>query len=247
VVSWLIVGILFMQMADKFAASEAKMRADGLPESAILAFKHSYLQWASGSTGFISEADITPASDVPDMAAIQSSITTNPALLRETVVLKLNGGLGTSMGLDFAKSLLEVKGKDTFLDLTAKQVLAMRKEFKANVRFVLMNSFSTSADTMAYLEKYPTIVSDPDLEFVQNKVPKIDAATGLPVAWAKNPQVEWCPPGHGDLYAALAGSGTLDKLLAQGVKYMFVSNGDNLGATSISTCSRTSPKKTSRL
>ena len=33
-----------------------------------------------------------------------------------------------------------------------------------------MNSFSTSDDTMAFLQKYPDIVSDPDLEFVQNKV-----------------------------------------------------------------------------
>ena len=29
----------------------------------------------------------------------------------------------------------------------------------------------------------------------------------------------------------MAGSGTLDALLAKGFKYMFVSNSDNLGAT----------------
>jgi hypothetical protein len=37
-------------------------------------------------------------------------------------VLKLNGGLGTSMGLEKAKSLLEVKDGKTFLDLIAEQV-----------------------------------------------------------------------------------------------------------------------------
>jgi UDP-N-acetylglucosamine pyrophosphorylase len=42
--------------------------------------------------------------------------------------------------------------------------------------------------------------------------------------------MEWCPPGHGDLYPALVGSGWLDRLLAEGVKYAFVSNSDNLGA-----------------
>lgn len=47
------------------------------------------------------------------------------AYLPETVVLKLNGGLGTSMGLDKAKSLLPVKGDDSFLDLTAKQVIVL--------------------------------------------------------------------------------------------------------------------------
>jgi hypothetical protein len=51
-----------------------------------------------------------------------------------------------------------------------QKVIAMRKSFKANVRFILMNSFSTSKDTMDYLAKYPDIASDPDLEFVQNKV-----------------------------------------------------------------------------
>merc|ERR1719161_3382882 len=52
-----------------------------------------------------------------------------------------------------------------------------------------------------------------------------------PATWPANPDHEWCPPGHGDLYPAMLGSGTLDKLLAKGVKYMFVSNSDNLGAT----------------
>ena len=45
------------------------------------------------------------------------------------------------------------------------------------------------------------------------------------------PQHEWYPPGNGDLYAALTASGRLDELLAEGIKYMFVSNSDNLGAT----------------
>jgi phosphoglucomutase len=48
---------------------------------------------------------------------------------------------------------------------------------------------------------------------------------------ASNPDNEWCPPGHGDLYAALVGSGCLESLLKAGYKYMFVSNSDNLGAS----------------
>jgi phosphoglucomutase len=151
--------------------------------------------------------------------------------LQQTVVLKLNGGLGTSMGLDKAKSLLPVKGVDTFLDLTAKQVLSMRKAFKSPVKFMLMNSFNTSKDTLGFLVKYPSLVEDPNIELMQNKVPKVDKKTMLPVEWPTNKHLEWCPPGHGDLYTALYGSGKLDALLADGVKYMFVSNSDNLGAT----------------
>jgi len=62
-------------------------------------------------------------------------------------------------------------------------------------------------------------------------VPKIQADTLRPAKFPANPAKEWCPPGHGDLYPSLAGSGELKKLLDAGVKYMFVSNADNLGAT----------------
>jgi len=130
-----------------------------------------------------------------------------------------------------AKSLLEVKNGDTFLDLTAKQVITMRKEFNTQVNFMLMNSFNTSKDTLEFLAKYPSLVEDPKIELMQNKVPKIDKKTLLPAEWSINPHLEWCPPGHGDLYTALYGSGKLDALLADGIKYMFVSNSDNLGAT----------------
>merc|ERR1712003_140154 len=94
-----------------------------------------------------------------------------------------------------------------------------------------MNSFSTSQDTLAALAKYPDLGTGANLEFVQNKAPKVTKADLSPASWPENPDHEWCPPGHGDLYPAMLGSGTLDKLLAKGMKYMFVSNSDNLGAT----------------
>merc|ERR1719155_293666 len=156
----------------------------------------------------------------------------DPTLLKSTVVLKLNGGLGTGMGLDKAKSLLEVVGGNTFLDLIAKQVDFMKKKYSMpDLKFMLMNSFSTSADTLAALAKYADLGTGSDLEFVQNKAPKVTAADLTPADWSANRDHEWCPPGHGDLYPAMLGSGTLDKLLGKGIKYMFVSNSDNLGAT----------------
>jgi len=219
-------------MPGDFAPFEAKMRADGLGDAAVAAFKNSYEALVSGATGMIPESDIKPASGVPKLADVATGAQPDAALLARTVVLKLNGGLGTSMGLDFAKSLLKVKGADTFLDLTAKQVMGMREALGVPVRFVLMNSFATSKDTMAFFKaKYPVLYADPNLEFVQNKVPKISRSDFAPALWPAKPGVEWCPPGHGDLYAALLGSGKLDSLLAQGCKYMFVSNSDNLGAT----------------
>jgi UDP-N-acetylglucosamine pyrophosphorylase len=207
------------------------MENEKLSPAAIAAFRHAYKELLSGSSGMILEADIAAVSSLPDLDSIRSRVTFDPALLPQTVVLKLNGGLGTSMGLDKAKSLLEVKSGNTFLDFTAKQVITMRQQFHSNVHFMLMNSFNTSKDTLTFLRKYPVLHEDPKLELVQNKVPKVVKKDLTPAEWSINPNLEWCPPGHGDLYTALYGSGRLDQLLEEGIKYMFVSNSDNLGAT----------------
>jgi UDP-N-acetylglucosamine pyrophosphorylase len=124
----------------------------------------------------IPESTISPAPDLVNSESFTDAPDTS--LLASTVVLKLNGGLGTGMGLDKAKSLLIVKGSDTFLDLTAKQIVSMREEFKSNVKFMLMNSFSTSADTLDFFNKnYPALTAEEGLEMMQNKVPKIDEIT----------------------------------------------------------------------
>jgi UDP-N-acetylglucosamine pyrophosphorylase len=152
------------------------MVAEGISPSAISAFESTFGSLISGNTGMIPESTITP---VPELVKSED-FTEAPdiSLLASTVVLKLNGGLGTGMGLDKAKSLLKVKGDDTFLDLTAKQVIKMRKDYGMKVKFMLMNSFSTSADTMEFLAgKYPALAAEDGLEMMQNKVPKLDATT----------------------------------------------------------------------
>ena len=124
----------------------------------------------------IPETTISPAPDLVHADSID--VDANNALLKETVVLKLNGGLGTGMGLDKAKSLLQVKGEETFLDLTAKQIIKMREDYGFNVKFMLMNSFSTSEDTLKFFEeKYPSLRTEEGLEMIQNKVPKLNAET----------------------------------------------------------------------
>jgi len=137
------------------------------------------------------------------------------------------------MGLAKAKALLEVKPGASFLDLIARQVTHLRSTTGSHVRFILMNSFSTAADTRAFLTErgHGDLVNEPDAELLQNKSPKLATDTLAPVAWAADPDLEWCPPGHGDVYPSLLGSGLLDRLLAAGVETLFVSNADNLGAT----------------
>ncbi len=218
---------------NSFAVIEDKMKSVGLSDAAINAFRHSVNVLESKQSMLIPEAEIVPAEGVEDWDALVGSTPEADAeLLAQAVLVKLNGGLGTGMGLQKAKSLLEIKPGVTFLDLIVRQVRSLRERAGYPVNLLLMNSFSTSADTMEHLSRYAAEgFADPQqVEMIQNRVPKLLTDTLEPVEFPANPELEWCPPGHGDIYPALVGSGWLDKLLSSGVKYAFISNSDNLGA-----------------
>jgi len=206
------------------------MKREGIAPPTIRAFLNAVRRVVAGDKGLMPEQTIEPVENLTELDELPSK--TDAALLKQLAVIKLNGGLGTGMGLDRAKSLLPLKGSDTFLDFIARQILRLRREQNSKQpTFFLMNSFSTQGDTLKYLKKYPELSDDGLLDFLQSKVPKIDAATFEPVSWPEDLELEWCPPGHGDLYPSMLGSGLMDRLLERGVKFLFVSNSDNLGAT----------------
>jgi len=208
-----------------------KMREAGLSSAACASFGRAWRQAVSGEAGLMPEATIEPAEGIPALADVATGAA-EASLFDKLCVIKLNGGLGTSMGLDKAKSLIPVKDGLSFLDFIARQILWLRRRHgTAGPRFLLMDSFSTSADTLEYLAKYPELGGGAPLDFLQNKVPKLRATDFAPVEWPRDPELEWCPPGHGDLYPSLLGSGWLDRLAADGIEFLFVSNSDNLGAT----------------
>jgi UTP--glucose-1-phosphate uridylyltransferase len=211
---------------DGLQASVEKMRREGLPDAAIDTFCHYYRQLAEGETGMLPESEIEPVGDVQDVDALPEA----DAPLDEAVVLKLNGGLGTSMGMTRAKSLIEAKDGLTFLDVVARQVLELRGRSGARLPLVLMNSFYTHEESLEALSRHDDLESDVPPDFVQHKEPKIRVDDLMPVEWPDDPSLEWCPPGHGDLYTALLTSGMLDDLLEHGYRFAFVSNSDNLGA-----------------
>jgi UTP--glucose-1-phosphate uridylyltransferase len=208
-------------------ASTEKMRGDGVAEAAIATFAELYERLVAGESGLMGESAIEPVESVPDADELPDG---GEEVLDQVVVLKLNGGLGTSMGLDGPKSLLEVKEGLTFLDVVARQLIALRERTGARLPLVLMNSFSTREASLARLAAYPGLEADVPLDFLQNKEPKLLADTLEPVAWPDDPALEWAPPGHGDLYPALVSSGMLATLLEHGYRYAFVANVDNLGA-----------------
>ena len=206
------------------------MTQAGVDPTAIEVFAHYFRLLEHGETGMIPESAIEPL-DMPALADVEVSDEDAAEALRGTVVIKLNGGLGTSMGMDRAKSLLCVRRGLSFLDIIARQVLHARTEHDARLPLIFMNSFRTSGDTMAALARYQDLPVDGlPLEFLQNKEPKLLVNGLAPVSYPKNPDLEWCPPGHGDLYTALLGTGLLHTLIEAGYRYCFVSNADNLGA-----------------
>src|SRR4051794_1962994 len=204
------------------------MRQEGLPQIAIDTFAHYEGLLREGDPGTLAESELEPLDEVPGSDDLPEG---DPADLERAVVLKLNGGLGTSMGMTQAKSLLEVKDGHTFLDVIARQVLHLRERHDARIPLLLMDSFATRDDTLEALERHAELKLDGlPLDFMQGKVPKLRADGFEPVTWEEDPKLEWAPPGHGDVFTSLASSGMLDTLLDQGYEHVFLSNSDNLGA-----------------
>jgi UTP--glucose-1-phosphate uridylyltransferase len=210
------------------SAATEKMRQAGLPQIAIDTFAHYEERLRGGEQGLLPESEIEPLTDVPSTEELPAG---DETAIERVVVLKLNGGLGTSMGMTQAKSLLEVKEGNSFLEVIVRQVLQLREQHDAAIPLLLMNSFATRDDTLEALKKHPDLEVDGlPLDFVQGKVPKLLADGFEPVSWAADPALEWAPPGHGDVFTSLATSGTLSTLLERGYEYLFLSNSDNLGA-----------------
>src|SRR5215210_5991506 len=209
-------------------AAEEKMRREGVPDAAIATFRHYYEQLVAGESGMLPDTELEPIEDIREADGLPDEV--DAEALDRAVVIKLNGGLGTSMGMEKAKSLLDVKEGHTFLDIIVHQILELRSAHGARLPLVLMDSFATSEDTLAALRDHPEIESDLPADFLQNKEPKIRVDDLHPVEWQPDPDLEWCPPGHGDIYTALMTSGTLAQMLDAGYEYAFISNSDNLGA-----------------
>jgi UTP--glucose-1-phosphate uridylyltransferase len=205
------------------------MRAAGVPDVGIRAFARLYRLLVDGDRGLLPGDELAPVGDLPELDDLPHGHATRD-LLDRAVVLKVNGGLGTSMGLSGPKSLIEVKPGLTFLGVIVRSVIQARRLHDVRVPLVLMNSFATRAATLRALAPVADVRADVPLDFEQHREPRLRAEDLTPLDWPAAPELEWCPPGHGDLYAALLSSGLLAVLRERGYRYAFVSNADNLGA-----------------
>ena len=106
-----------------------------------------YRQLLAPDAGLVSGDELEPVRDLRELETLPE--VSDAAVWQRVAIIKLNGGLGTSMGLSGPKSLIEVKPGCTFLDVIARQVLALRRRHSARLPLVLMNSFSTQDATLA--------------------------------------------------------------------------------------------------
>jgi UTP--glucose-1-phosphate uridylyltransferase len=217
--------------AEGLRLAQEKMRAADVSTSAIDVFSHYYRELESGATGVIREDSIEPLTDPMRLAEVDIDPESARRALGRTVIIKLNGGLGTSMGMAKPKSLLPIRGGKTFLDLIVQQVRHARETNDVDLPLLLMDSFRTRDQSLAALRAHPDIsVGGLPLDFLQNLEPKLLVEDLTPATWPDDPSLEWCPPGHGDLYTAILASGVLEALLDEGYRYASISNADNLGA-----------------
>ncbi|PPD88639.1 hypothetical protein GOBAR_DD14424 [Gossypium barbadense] len=192
-------------------------------------------RYLSGEAQHIEWSKIqTPTDEVVVPYDTLAPLSDDPAetkkLLDKLVVLKLNGGLGTTMGCTGPKSVIEVRNGFTFLDLIVQQIENLNKKYGCNVPLVLMNSFNTHDDTLKIVDKYAN--SNIQIHtFNQSQYPRLVAEDFTPFPCKGQPGKDgWYPPGHGDVFPALMNSGKLATFLSQDKEYAFVANSDNLGA-----------------
>lgn len=223
-------------MTDRHGLQEAieLMQRDGLPEPVVKNFERLFECVLRGETGIVPEEEIEPVLEVDSLASLLASgeaAREGQKLLNSLVVVRLNGGLGTTMGLEKAKSLLTVKNSYSFNDIIALQLRALGKSTGVAIPLIHMTSFSTDSDVQQMMKSYPDLSpSGLPATFQQHRHPKIYADSMSPA----NESLEdfnWNPPGHGDIYASLIATGLAEKLLSMGKRYLFVANADNLGAT----------------
>jgi UTP--glucose-1-phosphate uridylyltransferase len=136
----------------------------------------------------------------------------------------LNGGMATRFG-GVVKGVVEAVDGKTFLELKLAQTVELAQLLDTSVPMAVMNSFATDQATRQFLAGR---VAEEPLYFSQYVSLRFERDCNL--FRTRDGGVSLYSPGHGDFVAAFRRSGTLDRLRSQGVRYVMVSNVDNIPA-----------------
>jgi UDP-N-acetylglucosamine/UDP-N-acetylgalactosamine diphosphorylase len=148
----------------------------------------------------------------------------------EVAALLVAGGQGSRLGFDKPKGMFPVgpvSGASLF-QIHAEKVLALGRRFGKPVPFLVMTSPATHAETIEYFEaqRYFGLSQQQVRFFQQGTMPALDLATGK-LLLEKPGELFLSPNGHGGTLTALADSGLLGQLKADGVKHVFYFQVDN--------------------
>ena len=150
--------------------------------------------------------------------------------LEKVVVLKLNGGLGTSMGCTGPKSLITIKNDYNFIDIICLQIKHLNDKYDVDIPLIFMNSLNTEEETKSYCSKYDDIIKIH--HFNQNFLPRLNKDfEPLRSEFNDANKKYFYPPGHGDVYNSFMNSPLYQEMISLNIEYLFISNCDNLGAT----------------
>ena len=194
----------------------AALVGEGSPGAFVAAFRRMAAAAKDGPR-YLREDTVEPVREAPRLPEDGPPASADD--LARTVAITMNGGLGTTMGMRAPKALLPVAEGMTLLDIVLKRAESV------GVMPLLMNSFATDRAVRAALGGREVAA------FLQHRAPKLRRSDFTPVRVPGAPELEWCPPGHADLYTALAASGWLRRLLDRGFRVAFLSNVDNAAAS----------------
>lgn len=202
---------------------EALIKSHAHTQFSLHSFQKSLEKYGQAETAIDLE-QFSPLSKENKMENLDKNQTTHHD---KVAIVKLNGGLGTSLKCSQTKSLIPLYNQRCLLDYFLDQMNSFPNGETPPV--ILMNSFYTDSETRTYLN---TLEQKLDIDcLVQSRYPRLVKDTLEPYQDPENLELNWNPPGHGELFALLYESGTLEKLQKAGRDYLFISNSDNLGAT----------------
>jgi UTP--glucose-1-phosphate uridylyltransferase len=144
----------------------------------------------------------------------------------EVAFVILVGGASTRFG-GGVKALVPLIGERTILDVRMENLLEIGQRYGKPVPVALMTSPMTHEPIQAYIteKKWTQNV----LLFRQRMLPRLTPNWEL--FRGADGQLSFAPSGHGDFFRALRESGTGAELRRRGVRHVFFSNVDNMGAT----------------
>lgn len=142
----------------------------------------------------------------------------------EVAQVVLAGGMATRFG-GVVKAVLTAVDGMSFLEAKLGQTAALEGALGCIVPVALMTSFATDDAVRAHVGERG--LGDP---FVFHQFVSLRLEPSGELFLDREGQPSLYAPGHGDLFKALRGSGTLAELRARGVRVVTISNVDNLGA-----------------